>query len=461
MSEHSHYTHMFQRAQPAGSRARTLTLRGAPLVGNLFEFRNHRLALQLRVLDECGDLGRMRLGPIPVWAVSSAELAHEILVEHADAFVKSRGLGKIARPMLGDGLLTSEHELHRQQRKLIAPAFSHRRIGAYASTMAELTERAQAALDDGAVVDVAHEMMRLTLAIVGKTLFDADVSCEADDVGAAITAANHYVSEQVTRLPMPIWLPLKRNRDARRAIATIDAIIYRLIAARRAAGVDLGDVLSTLVMARDEVTGEGMPDRQIRDEAVTLFLAGHETTANALAWSLYLLGRHPEVAARLAAESRAVLGGRSPTMDDLPRLPTALMILKETMRLYPPAYMVGRQAERDVTIGAAKLRAGDTIFVNIYAMHRRADYFEAPHEFRPERFAPEREKLLLRGAYLPFGGGPRICIGNHFALMEGQLILAALAQRLRFVPLDEREVVPEPLITLRPKGGLRMRIERI
>jgi len=363
--------------------------------------------------------------------------------------------------MLGDGLLTSEHELHRQQRKLIAPAFSHRRIGAYASTMAELTERAQAALDDGAVVDVAHEMMRLTLAIVGKTLFDADVSCEADDVGAAITDANHYVSEQVTRLPMPIWLPLKRNRDARRAIATIDAIIYRLIAARRAAGVDLGDVLSTLVMARDEVTGEGMPDRQIRDEAVTLFLAGHETTANALAWSLYLLGRHPEVAARLAAESRAVLGGRSPTMDDLPRLPTALMILKETMRLYPPAYMVGRQAERDVTIGAAKLRAGDTIFVNIYAMHRRADYFEAPHEFRPERFAPEREKLLLRGAYLPFGGGPRICIGNHFALMEGQLILAALAQRLRFVPVDEREVVPEPLITLRPKGGLRMRIERI
>jgi cytochrome P450 len=445
---------MIQRAQP-------IALRGAPLVGNLFEFRSRRLELQQRVLRECGDLGVMHIGPVPVHAVSSAELAHQILVEHADAFVKSRGLGKIARPMLGDGLLTSEHELHRRQRKLIAPAFSHRRIGAYATTMADLTERAQAALDGGAVVDVAHEMMRLTLSIVGKTLFDADVACEADDVGAAITAANHYVSEAVSRLPTPMWLPTRRNRQARRAIATIDAIIYRLIAARRAAGVDLGDVLSTLVMARDEETGEGMPDRQIRDEAVTLFLAGHETTANALAWSFHLLGRHRDVAERLAAEARAVLGGRSPTMEDLSRLPTALMVLKETMRLYPPAYMVGRQAERDVPLGPYTLRKGATVVVNIYAMHRRADYFAAPDEFRPERFAAEREKLLPRGAYLPFGGGPRICIGNHFALMEGQLILAALAQRLRFEPLDDREVEPEPLVTLRPKGGLPMRVRRI
>ena len=432
-----------------------------PLIGNLFEFRNQRLALQQRLLREHGDLARFHIGPIPVYAVASAELAHQVLVENADAFVKSRGLGKIARPMLGDGLLTSEHELHRQQRKLIAPAFSHRRIGAYATTMAELTERAQAGLADGAVVDVAQEMMRLTLAIVGKTLFDADVACEADDVGAAITAANHYVSEAVTRLPTPIWLPTRRNKEARRAIATIDKIIYRLIAARRAAGVDLGDVLSTLVTARDEVTGAGMSDRQIRDEAVTLFLAGHETTANALAWSFYLLGRHPDVYDRLAKEARAVLGGRAPTMEDLSRLPTALMVLKETMRLYPPAYMVGRQAEREVALGPVTLRRGDTVFVNIYAMHRRADCFAEPDAFRPERFSAENEKTLPRGAYLPFGGGPRICIGNHFALMEGQLLLAALAQRLRFVPLDAREAVPEPLVTLRPKGGLPMRVARI
>ena len=220
-------------------------------------------------------------------------------------------------------------------------------------------------------------------------------------------------------------------------------------------------MLSTLVSARDEVTGEGMADRQIRDEAVTLFLAGHETTANALAWSFYLLGRHPDVAARLADEARTVLAGRPPAMDDLPRLPTALRVLKEAMRLYPPAYMVGRQAERAVPLGSVVLRPGDTVFVNIYAMHRRADYFEAPDEFRPERFTPEREKLLVRGAYLPFGGGPRICIGNHFALMEGQLILASLAQRLRFTPVDDRPVVPEPLVTLRPRGGLPMRVARI
>lgn len=450
----SQYTHMLRHAQPT-------VVAGAPLVGNLFEFRSDRLALQLRIARECGDLGVMRIGPIPVWAASSAELAHQILVEHADAFVKSRGLGKIARPLLGDGLLTSEHEQHRRQRRLIAPAFSHRRIAAYASTMAALTERAQAALADGAVVDVAQEMMRLTLAIVGKTLFDAEVASEADEVGAAITAANHYVSEAVTRLPTPLWLPTRRNRQARHAIATIDRVVYRLIAARRAAGSDVGDVLSTLVLARDEETGEAMPDRQVRDEAVTLFLAGHETTANALAWSFHLLGRHPDVAARLAAESRTVLGGRAPTMEDLPRLPTALMVLKEALRLYPPAYMVGRQAERQVPLGPVTLRRGDTVFVNIYAMHRRADYFDAPDAFRPERFAAEREKLLPRGAFLPFGGGPRICIGNHFALMEGQLILAALAQRLRFVPLDGRDVAAEPLVTLRPKGGLPMRVARL
>jgi len=268
-------------------------------------------------------------------------------------------------------------------------------------------------------------------------------------------------SSKVCSPVSPIWLPTRKNRAARRAIATIDRVVYRLIAARRAAATDVGDVLSTLVSARDEVTGVGMPDRQIRDEAVTLFLAGHETTANALAWSFHLLGRHPDVAARLADEARAVLAGRPPAMDDLPRLPTALLVLKEAMRLYPPAYMVGRQAERAVPLGPVVLRPGDTVFVNIYAMHRRADYFDAPDEFRPERFTPEREKLLVRGAYLPFGGGPRICIGNHFALMEGQLILASLAQRLRFVPLDDRPVVPEPLVTLRPKGGLPMRVARI
>ncbi len=454
MSEHSHYTAMRSSTQ-------SIAFRGAPLVGSLFEFRDRRLALQLRIARQCGDLGRFHIGPIPVYAVSSAELAHEVLVEHADAFVKSRGLGKIARPMLGDGLLTSEHEKHRRQRKLMAPAFTHRRIAAYAGAMADLAERAQARLADGAVVDVAHEMMRLTLAIVGKTLFDADVANDADDVGAAITAANHYVSEAVTRLPTPMWLPTRRNRDARRAIATIDAIIYRLIAERRADGVDRGDVLSTLVMARDEESGEGMPDQQIRDEAVTLFLAGHETTANALAWSFYLLARHPDVYDRLAAEARAVLGGRTPAMDDLPRLPLAAMVLKETMRLYPPAYMVGRRAEREVPLGDVILRRGDTVFVNIFAMHRRADVFEAPDQFRPERFAPKREKLLPRGAYLPFGAGPRVCIGNHFALMEGQLLLAALAQRVRFAAVDARPVEPEPLVTLRPKGGLPMRVTRI
>jgi cytochrome P450 len=441
------------------SKPQTPSLKGAPLIGQLLEFRDRRLELQLRVARECGDLGRIRIGPIAAYVASSAELAHQVLVESADAFTKSRGLGKFARPLIGDGLLSSEHELHRRQRKLMSPAFSHRRIATYASTMADLTERAQARLPDGATVDVAHEMTRLTLAIVGKTLFDTNVECEADDIGASMTVANHYISGQLTSVPLPSWLPTRRRRELRRAVARLDDIIYRLIAARRLAGVDVGDVLSTLVMARDE-DGAGMSDRQIRDEAVTLLLAGHETTANALAWSFHLLGRHQAAYDRLIAESAAVLRGRSPTMDDLPRLPYALAVLKEAMRLYPPAYIIGRMATRAVAVGDETLRPGDTVFINIYAMHRRADYFADPERFEPDRFSSAAEKELPRGAYLPFGGGPRICIGNHFALMEGQLILAALAQRLRFAPVDDRAVEAEPLVTLRPKNGLLMRVSR-
>jgi cytochrome P450 len=437
------------------------TLSGAPLLGNLLEFRADRIALQRRAADECGDLGYVRLGPIKALLVSSAAIAHEVLTEKADAFVKSPGLGKFARPMLGDGLLTSEHEKHRRNRKLMAPAFQHKRIAAYADAMAGYAERTAASWTDGAHVDLTDEMMKLTLAIVGKTLFDADVeAAEAHAIGEALTVAMQYIVQEVTRLVhFPMSWPVPRNVRYRRAIGQLDEVVYRIIRARRAAGGDRGDVLSMLLLARDE-DGAQLDDTQVRDEAITLLLAGHETTANALAWAGMLLAQHPDVYDRLADEADRALGGRTARFEDLARLPYAMMVLKESMRLFPPAYIVGRMTERPVAVGGVELPKGALVFVNVFGMHHRADYFRDPERFDPERFAPDAEKALPKGAYLPFGGGPRVCIGNHFALMEGQLILATLAARARLTLLTNAPIRTEPLITLRPLGGVPMRITR-
>jgi cytochrome P450 len=303
-------------------------------------------------------------------------------------------------------------------------------------------------------------MMRLTLAIVGRTLFDADVMGDAREVGDALTIANRFIIDAVTALvPVPVSWPVPRNLKNRRAIDRLDAVIYRMIRERRAEGRDHGDFLSMLLAAQDEDDGGRMTDRQVRDEAMTLFLAGHETTANALAWAFYLLADHPDAYRRLAEEADVALGGRAPTLEDLPRLPYAAMVFKEALRLYPPAYMVGRQAIRTTALSDIAVEEGQLCFANIHGMHRRADYFPDPERFRPERFGPGEPEPPKMG-YIPFGAGPRVCIGNHFALMEGQLCLAALAQRVRFERTTSGPIAPEPLVTLRPKGGVPMRVRR-
>jgi cytochrome P450 len=444
---------MFTKAVPTIPHVRGFAL------GQLLEFRRNIPAWQMKLMNEYGDVCGAKLGVFPCVLLSAPELAQSVLVDNAHHFVKSRSLQAL-KPILGEGLLTSEHEFHRRQRKLISPGFHHRRIGSYVGAMASYTEAAQSRWKDGEMIDASAAMMRLTLAITGKTMFNADLEKDANEVGEAVTIANRNALEQISSVfPFPVpWST--RSRQSQKAIARLDQTVYRMIADRRVSGDDPGDVLSMLLAAEEEGSGTHMTDAEVRDETMTLFLAGHETTANALAWALYLLSRHPEAYARLKSEVDAVLGGRAPTLEDMPRLPYALQVFKETMRLYPPAYIIGRTALRDVNLCGHDLPGGMTVFINIYGMHRRARYFPDPEKFDPDRFRPEAEKDMLRSSYLPFGGGPRVCIGNQFALLEGQIVLAALAQRVTFEAASPREIETEPLITLRPKNGVPLLVRR-
>jgi cytochrome P450 len=434
--------------------ARAVRVPGHPILGHLRSFRSDRAALQLRIGRE-HELASLRLGFVDALLVSAPALAHEVLSTKEQAFVKGPGLAVYLRPLLGNGLLTSEAGLHTRQRKLLAPAFAHKRIASYADTMAERGARWAASVADGATVDVADAMMRLTLEIVGKTLFDAEVGDDADEVGDALTTVMHTTLAQLGSLvPLPPFVPSPTNLRNRRAVARLDAIIYRLIRERRASGQDRGDLLSMLLATQDEEGGT-MTDKQVRDEVMTLFLAGHETTANAMAWTLYLLAKTKEARARVEEEIDAL--DRTPSYEDLKHLPFVLAALKEAMRLYPPAYMLARRAVARVEIGGHVVPKNTLVLVNVLGIHHRADLWPEPEAYRPERLLGDREKQLPRCAYMPFGAGSRICIGNHFALMEGHVLLATILRHLRLERPAEPPVVMDPLVTLRPRGGLRMR----
>ena len=325
--------------------------------------------------------------------------------------------------------------------------------------MAALADRHLAGWRPGDVVEIHGEMMALTLAIVAKTLLDADVSGVAHD---AIQAANVLMADFGARLQsfqlIPFWMPTPRNVRSRRAIRRLDALIHRIIAERRARGGDRGDLLSMLLDAQDADDGSRMTSRQVRDEVITMFLAGHETTAVALSWTWYLLAQHPEVEARLAEELREVLAGRAPSVGDLSRLRYAAMVVTESMRLFPPAYGLGRQAARATEIAGQPVAAGDIVIAPTWVVHRDRRWFEEPLAFRPERWAGDLAQRLPRFAYRPFGGGPRQCIGNSFAQMEGVLQLAAIAARFRLTLLPGQRIVPRPYVTIRPEPGIRVQL---
>ncbi|MEO8194097.1 MAG: cytochrome P450 [Gemmatimonadales bacterium] len=425
------------------------------------EIARNPLAMMLSMQRAHGDIAHWRIGPQDIYLFSHPDLVRDVLVTNQKNFRKSRGLER-ARRLLGDGLLTSEGEVHLRQRRLAQPAFHRQRIAAYASTMSDYAERTSSRWHNGDTVDMHKEMMRLTLGIVSRTLFDADVDEEAAEVGDALTHA--FESFNIAMLPFTEILekfPLPAVRRFNAARDTLDRIIYRMIEERRKSDEDRGDLLSMLLLATDtEGDGGGMSDTQLRDEALTLFLAGHETTANALTWTWYLLSQHPEIEARVHAEVDSVLGGRAPRFDDMPALPYTRMVFAESMRLYPPAWAIGRRAIEAFGVKGYTIPRRSVVIMSPYIMHRDARFFPDPERFDPDRWTPEAQASRPKFSYFPFGGGTRVCIGEQFAWMEGILLVAALAKkwRMRLVPGHPVEV--QPLITLRPKHGMRMQLER-
>jgi cytochrome P450 len=360
--------------------------------------------------------------------------------------------------LFGNGLLTSEGDFWLRQRRLAQPAFHRTRIASYGETMVRYTEQMLEHWSHGQEVDAHQEMMQLTLNIVGKTLFDADVAGDAREIGKTITMLLDFSSDFRRLIFTPKWLPTPRNIQTNLAIRRLNKIVFRMIAERRASGGDAGDLLSMLLAARDE-DGSRMDDKQLRDETLTLFLAGYETTANLLAWTWWLLATHPEVERKLHQELDGLLAGRPPAMDDLPRLRYAGHVLTESLRLYPPAWGMARLAIEDHEIAGYPVPAGTGVAIAQWVVQRDPRWYEAPDEFRPERWEGDLQKRLPRFAYFPFGGGPRQCIGNMFALMEATLVLATVAQHFRLRMMSNQEIVPLASITLRPKNAVAMRLE--
>lgn len=427
----------------------------------LVEAARNPLAMMIAMAGEYGDIAHYKIGPQHLFFFNHPDLIRDVLVTNQKNFHKSRGLER-AKRLLGNGLLTSEDEFHLRQRRLAQPAFHRQRIAAYGATMTDFAARTRSQWNNGATVDMHIEMMRLTLGIVAKTLFDADVDSEAAEIGSAMTAA--FESFNYAMLPFTEYLdhvPIPAVRRFNAARDRLDRTIYRMIRERRSSGEDRGDLLSMLLLAQDtEGDGTGMSDAQLRDEALTIFLAGHETTANALTWTWYLLSQNPEVEAQLHAELDTALGGRLPTYEDLPALPYTRMVLAESMRLYPPAWAIGRRALKDFTAGDFTVPAGSVVLMSQYIMHRDPRYFPEPERFDPERWTPERQAQRPKFSYFPFGGGARVCIGEQFAWMEGILLIAALAQQWQMRLVPEHVVELQPLITLRPKHGMKMMLER-
>lgn len=432
---------------------------GPLLSGTMREYGADPVGSMLRWRDDYGDFVPIRFGPFRAHIAFGPAEIDELLTDHAADFRKSFGT-RMLIPLLGNGLLTAEGDEWLRHRRLASPAFHRERVARYGRTMAEYAEDAVEAWEDGQTVDVHDDMTALTLRIVARTLFDTDVTARIEEVarlGAQIQDF-YYGRFASLRFMIPTWLPTPGNRRLGQAIRRLDEVVYDIIRERRA-GEDRGDLLSMLLLARDD-QGAGMSERQVRDEVMTLLLAGHETTALTLSWAFMLLDQHSQARERLGAELATVLGDIPAAPEDVPALPFTQAVINETLRLYPPAYVTGREAVRTTSIAGVPIPKNHIVLVSMFATHRDPRFFAAPDAFRPERWLDGLEKRLPRGAFIPFGMGSRKCIGSSFAMMEATVLLATIARRWRFELLSP-ETPAHPAITLRPAAAMPARMRSV
>ena len=433
--------------------------KGRFLLGSLPDFAGDILGFMTSTPREYGDISHFRLPGNEIFLLQSPKDIEAVLLTQRTNFIKHTFFWKHVTAIFGNGLLTSEGDFWLKQRRQAAPAFHPDRIAAYGTVMTEFTDRLAATWRDGETRDIHRDLMRVTMEIVSKTLFDVEVAEDVEEIGSAFDV---LIAEIAARFRRPVkiadWVPIPGNVRYRRGVARLDRLVSRVLAERRAAPGDRGDLLSMLMAARDD-DGQPMSHRQLRDELITLFLAGHETTAISLSWTLFLLAKNPDVDAALQREIREVLGERIPGAADLPRLKLGEAVVREALRLYPPAYAVGREAVADCSIGGYRVPAKSTIYFSPWSLHRDPRWFDEPESFRPSRWMDGSTARVPKYAYIPFGGGPRICIGERFAMMEAVLVLVTILRRFR-LEMAGPDPTPFPSITLRPQGGPMMRAIR-
>lgn len=422
-------------------------------------FRNNQLPFMLQTAVEIGGVAHLQMMGLNLFIISEPAMIRELLLQHGHQMHRDPFVARVFRRFMGQGVFIAEGETWRRQRRLMQPAFHAQRIHSYAATMAAYTREMMADWQPGQVVAIDRELTQLTLRIIAKTMFGVDIAAQTAVLGNLMQEIL-TTGEAQLKMPFlpPAWLPTPGNRRQQRALRQVKSLLRDLIAARRVADVDQGDLLSMLLLARDE-EGQPMPEAQLLDECVTLFVAGHETTAAALTWAWYLLAQQPAVLAQLQMEVQSVVGDTAVTFDHLAHMPLLEAVIKETLRLYPPAFGFGRQTLEPFTVGDTHFPQGAVILFSVYATHHRPDLWPEPEAFRPERFL-DKAATPDRYTYLPFGAGARICLGNLFAMMEAQVILATMAQQGGLTLATDKPVTLDTVITLRPRDPLRLRVEK-
>jgi cytochrome P450 len=439
--------------------------RGSLLMGNLPALKQDRLNFMVELV-KYGPVSKFRAGPASFIQISSPEGIQHVLVANNANYDKKASSFEPMRDLIGNGLLLSDGDLWRKQRRLMQPVFHTKKIQAFADMMSEeissVLDRWEQVSATGQALNIQQEMMRLTLSIITRALFNQRIGDESGSIGADLTT---LLEDSIYRFDHPFYpprnIPTPRNRRYQQAKARVFAVIDELIESRRSTIGEHNDLLDLLMLVQDEETGQGMSSEQLRYELATLFIAGHETTALLLSWAFYMLAQHPEMQARLQSEAEQVLGGHMATLDDLPNLKYTRMVIDETLRLYPPAWLTNRRAINADEVEGYSIPAGAELTISPYATHHDPALWPDPFRFDPERFTPERSAGRHRYAYIPFGAGPRVCIGNNFAILETQLILAATAQRYCLELVPGRPVEMEALITLRPKDGPWMTVHPV